>query len=129
MRRRPSSHRYRNAVPPIALLLFIEYHRFALTRWIMLWYFFYDLISQIYIFSPLNKQGFPSIFLVRATDKMSPLKYVGNRSKESLRKFIEENRTPKKKLEDISPDLFGSMNLAINDLKRFFATSAMKDEL
>ena len=60
---------------------------------------------------------------------MSPLKYVGNRSEESLRKFIEENRTPKKKLEDISPDMFGSVNLAINDLKRFFATSAMKDEL
>ena len=66
---------------------------------------------------------------MRATDKMSPLKYVGNRSEESLRKFIEENRTPKKKLEDITPDMFGSMNLAINDLKRFFATSAMKDEL
>ena len=74
-------------------------------------------------------QGFPSIFFVTVTDKTSPVKYKGDRGKKSLRKFIKENQTPKTKLDGITPDAFGSLNSAVDEFRRFFVTSAMKDEL
>ena len=66
---------------------------------------------------------------MKVTDKTNPVKYIGDRSDKSLRNFIKENRTPKKKLEVITPNTFGSMNSAVNEFRRFFATSDIKDEL
>ena len=66
---------------------------------------------------------------MKVTDKTSPVKYAGDRSDKSLRDFMKKNRTPKKKLEAITPEAFGSMNSAVNEFRRYFATSAIKDEL
>jgi hypothetical protein len=77
----------------------------------------------------MPSQGFPTIFLVKATDKMNPVKYTGDRSVESINDFIKANRTPKKKLQTLKPSDIEAVGSAVEDFKKYFAAAGFKDEL
>ena len=65
--------------------------------------------------------------MVKATDKTKPVAFSGDRSDDSLRRFVRENRTAKKRLENVA--VAPMLDSANNELRQFFATPGIKDEL
>ena len=77
-------------------------------------------------------QGYPTIFFVKAADKMNPVQYSGDRSLKSLRKFIKANRTPEKVLANLKFDEHSAAETIAKEFKAYFEIGSnvgIKDEL